>query len=135
MPYESCGMSRMANFVTPKRLINDQNDIEELLEENKKLVDEKENLLKLLDHEKRLKEGVLNAVEKHAEIQNELNHLKKENHDLAQENDHLNNQNDFNKGLVLKIQASNHLWGYSIIKQKFSEGDWSRAKICIQILK
>ena len=93
----------MANFVTPKRLINDQNDIEELLEENKKLVDEKENLLKLLDHEKRLKEGVLNAVEKHAEIQNELNHLKKENHDLAQENDHLNNQNDFNKGLVLKI--------------------------------
>ena len=64
--------------------------------------DEKENLLKLLDHEKRLKEGVLNTVEKNAEIENELNHLKKENHDLAQENDHLNNQNDFNKGLVLQ---------------------------------
>jgi len=26
--------------------------------------------------------------------------LKKENHDLAQENEHLRNQNDFNQGLV-----------------------------------
>ena len=67
--------------------------------------DEKENLLKLLDHEKRLKEGVLNTVEKQADIENELNHLKKENHDLAQENDHLNNQNDFNKGMVTEIQG------------------------------
>ena len=67
--------------------------------------DEKENLLKLLDHEKRLKEGVLNTVEKQADIENELNHLKKENHDLAQENDHLNNQNDFNKGMVSEIQG------------------------------
>jgi len=93
-------MRHVTYFVIFNRLINGQNDLEDLLEENKKLIDEKENLLKLLDHEKRLKEGVLNTVEKNAEIENELNHLKKENHDLAQENDHLNNQNDFNKGLV-----------------------------------
>ena len=90
------------NLVIFQRLITEREDheIEDLVNENKKLNDEKENLVKLLDHEKRLKEGVLNTVEKHADIENELNHLKKENHDLAQENDHLNNQNDFNKGLV-----------------------------------
>ena len=92
-------------FVNLNRLINDQIQSEDLLVENKKLVDEKKNLLKLLDHEKRLKEGVLNTVEKYADIENVVNHLKKENHDLAQENDHLNNQNDFNKGLVSQSLA------------------------------
>ena len=115
--------------------------------ENKKLVDEKENLLKLLDHEKRLKEGVLNTVEKHADIENELNHLKKENHDLAQENDHLNNQNDFNKGLVSqsladipflcdafelqqftldKAQMKTHISNDSRCSSSYSESDWWR---------